>query len=633
MQASTSSSFQQGITERLLLLGAVEESVEKWTFQVADATTNTVCFTPTECSCSCGGSFCKHISFLRYKVVTSNVEDAFSWNPVIFQSTKSAWRARFKRIVASGGGATSQPPNGEESAASAAAPSFTPLTCCVCFEDIQTAQECATCPQGCKRSDFHSTCITAWLQHNQTCPLCRSRWTRKRSNASVGGGGDDDEQEEEVLEPSSDLATVALQHVQLLPDAETAEDEHFVDIVISFDETGSMCPCVNEVKRKAAQLIKDLLTEMPNLRIAIIAHTDFNNRSTQQEIDKCVQLFDFSNDVNALVSFIQNHRVSDDNCDYQECYEYVLQKVHTSLSWRAPQPKYIKALVMIGDAVPHEVSDLCNQFKIDWKLEADKLKNRDISVFSVQCLYRGSRETYHFWNELATLTNGYHMFLDQFANIQTMIRAICFRQHEQSTDRLAQLESDCLKGGMSQQLKMMFDTLTGKRSREEVYAEMHPDTYNRRYSSSHSLCSSHWVPRAPRTTSSAAAHAIDETAAAAHLLPCAPSKFQIFEVDTNCSIKEFCAKMGIEFAPGRGFYEFSKTETISEKKEVVAMEKSTGNLFEGDGARELIGLPSGTSGKIKPSKLDNYVIFVQSTSYTRKLEGGKRFLYDSTSSA
>ena len=628
----SSSSFHQGITDRLLLLGAVEESREKWTFQVADANShappNTLCFTSTEISCSCGGttsSFCKHMSFLRYKVITSNVEDASSWNPVIFKSTKSAWRARFKRIVETG--QISTPTEQEENSSSAATSSFTPLTCCVCFEDIQSAQDCATCPQGCKRSEFHSSCITAWLQHNQSCPLCRTRWTRKRSNAIASE--DDDCLEDEQSTNASELA---LQHVTLLPDSEAEEGEqedYFVDIVISFDETGSMCPCVNEVKRKAAQLIKDLVTEMPRLRIAIIAHTDFNNHSTQASIDKCVQVFDFSNDVDALVSFIQNHRVSDENYDYQECYEYVLQKVHSSLSWRAPQPKYIKALVMIGDAVPHEVSDPCNKFKIDWKLEADKLKNRDISVFSVQCLYSGSRETYHFWNELATLTNGYHMFLDQFANIQTMIRAICFRQHEQSAERLAQLESDCLKGGMSQQLKMMFDTLTGKRSREDVYAEMHPDAYTQRYRSSYSFS----APRRVVSSATSSAHVIDETAAAAHLLPCAPSKFQIFEVDTNCSIKEFCTKMGIEFAPGRGFYEFSKTETISEKKEVVAMEKSTGNLFEGDGARELIGLPTGTSGKIKPSKLDNYVIFVQSTSYTRKLEGGKRFLYDSTSSS
>ena len=49
---------------------------------------------------------------------------------------------------------------------------------------------------------------------------------------------------------------------------------------------------------------------------------------------------------------------------------------------------------------------------------------------------------------------------------------------------------------------------------------------------------------------------------------------------------------------------------------------------EGQKARELLGLSAGESARIKPTSLEKYIVFVQSTSYTRKLIGGTRFLYE-----
>jgi hypothetical protein len=42
----------------------------------------------------------------------------------------------------------------------------------------------------------------------------------------------------------------------------------------------------------------------------------------------------------------------------------------------------------------------------------------------------------------------------------------------------------------------------------------------------------------------------------------------------------------------------------------------------------MLGLPEGTTARIKPSNLEKYVVFVQSTSANRKLMGGTRFLYE-----
>ena len=107
-----------------------------------------------------------------------------------------------------------------------------------------------------------------------------------------------------------------------------------------------------------------------------------------------------------------------------------------------------------------------------------------------------------------------------------------------------------------------------------------------------------------------------------------PGRFQVLEVDKDMPIQKFCKSEGLTFKTGRGFYEFTKTETVQGYKEVVLMERDTGDLFEGNKARSLIGLKPGVSERLKPAALDKYAVFVQSTSNNRKLVGGTRFLYE-----
>ncbi len=58
------------------------------------------------------------------------------------------------------------------------------------------------------------------------------------------------------------------------------------------------------------------------------------------------------------------------------------------------------------------------------------------------------------------------------------------------------------------------------------------------------------------------------------------------------------------------------------------MDRETGDLFEGSSTREMLGLPMDATIRIKPSNLEKYVVFVQSTSANRKLIGKTRFLYE-----
>jgi hypothetical protein len=45
------------------------------------------------------------------------------------------------------------------------------------------------------------------------------------------------------------------------------------------------------------------------------------------------------------------------------------------------------------------------------------------------------------------------------------------------------------------------------------------------------------------------------------------------------SIKEFVQMNSLIFKTGRGFYEFTKPETVSHKKEVVLVRRNYHNLF------------------------------------------------------
>ena len=57
------------------------------------------------------------------------------------------------------------------------------------------------------------------------------------------------------------------------------------------------------------------------------------------------------------------------------------------------------------------------------------------------------------------------------------------------------------------------------------------------------------------------------------LVPVNTARFQILDVDVRCDIRTFVQREGLIFKPGRGFYEFTKPEKISDKKEVVLVDK------------------------------------------------------------
>lgn len=570
--------LRKSLSEKINLLSAYQRDAS-WEFKVRGQSTSVYQqeLSATTFTCSCPDhqgkkTFCKHLLFLvarvalQFERAASISEQTVSWNEEAYSACVPSWVSRLAHLIS------------DETVI--ATPSDKPEgDCPICFEEL-IAIDIVRCETTCHKW-FHRECIKRWVEDSPTCPMCRAEW--KEAHASES----EDKIHGHIVDESKEIET---------------------DLVISFDTTGSMYPCLSEVKRHIATIVPKLFRDMPGLRLGIIAHGDYCDG------DKVIQTLDFTNDQNAIISFVQN-APSTGGGDYPECYELVLRTVKT-FTWRAEAK--MKSLVMIGDAPPHETNE--NPQKINWREEAESLANRNIQVFSVQCLNRGNREAYAFYSQVARMTNGYHMFLDQFSYITDMLQAICFKQHDQQ--QLLRFEEDIQRasGGMNDTLRRMFDTMLGKKSRDEVEAEMNPDRFHERYRPVH-------APRA-RVSTEAAAPSLEKEG---ELRPCHPSKFQVFNVDEDTNIKVFCEKMGIRFAKGAGFYEFVKSEVVQPSKLIVLMENSTGTLYEGDVAREIAGIKLNKErDKIKPTSLEKYRIFIQSTSPARKLISGQGFLYEVT---
>lgn len=351
------------------------------------------------------------------------------------------------------------------------------------------------------------------------------------------------------------------------------------DVAISFDTTGSMHSCIQEVRKNISDLTSRLFKEIPGIRIALMAHGDY----CDEKISYLFKSIDFTNNGKNLIEFI-NNTVNTGGGDAPEAYEYMLRESQ-KLSWSS---NTLRALVVIGDAPPHEQNQ--NPYKINWRNEVDEIKKMGINIYSVQALYSGNGEAYTFYKQMAQATNGYHLFLDQFSYIRDILLAICYKQL--GTEHLEKYEQEikAKEYGMTLSIRKIFDTMLGRKV----------DTTD---------------------------NIVDYNEDDDKLTACPPAKYQIMDIENNMSIKEFVISKGLKFKSGKGFYEFTKPETIQSDKLVVLQKKITGELFEGKKARKIIGL-GGTTKKYKPTDFDEYRVFIQSTSCNRKLIAGTRFLYE-----
>lgn len=348
-----------------------------------------------------------------------------------------------------------------------------------------------------------------------------------------------------------------------------------VDVVFSFDTTGSMYPCLAQVRRKLREIVTRLFKDVPGLRVGIIAHGDYCDEGSTY----LSRVFELNRDVNALCKFVDDV-IPTGGGDLPEAYEYVLRQAR-GLQWSTGEGT-ARVLVMIGDDVAHGPSYPQNRLKIDWRVEASALAEQGVTVYAVQALAR--KHATSFYKELAERGGGYHLPLTQLDHVTELVQAVVVQQ--QGPEALKALEGEIANAGrLTRGVGRIFDTLMDRKE-------------------------SRFSPPPAKAE--------------------AEGRFQVLDVDRDCSIREFVQSMSLPFQKGRGFYQFTKSSTIQPYKEMIVFDKSTGDIYTNDAARELLGIPVG-GGNVKVSPRydrSRYDVFVQSTSVNRALQAGTRFLYE-----
>lgn len=347
-------------------------------------------------------------------------------------------------------------------------------------------------------------------------------------------------------------------------------------ILISFDTTGSMSPAIAEVRRRVEDTVNKLFEAYGNdLQMCLLAHGDYlDARRGKYDVTHT----GFMTNKAELINFVRTVQ-NTNGYSSKECYELVL-KVAADMDWTADS----KALVMIGDAEPHihgRVTDDGIVCKLDWRNELSRIANMGVSVYSVQCLGRYG----DFWRTLGTVNQGAYVTLNQFSHINELLLAIGHKESGTLDDYVIHLKDTGLL--LNRGVAEFINQLQGKGATDWSLVKTKEG-----------------------------------------LVPVEPGRFQVLHIDTTIAIKEFVESTGAKFRTGRGFYELTKSETVQESKEVVLVDKSTGDMLTGKEARNIIGIPFGTRGRTRPNNRLGYDVFIQSTSYNRKLMPNTKFLYE-----
>lgn len=107
------------------------------------------------------------------------------------------------------------------------------------------------------------------------------------------------------------------------------------------------------------------------------------------------------------------------------------------------------------------------------------------------------------------------------------------------------------------------------------------------------------------------------------------ARVKIYTVQKEEDIKSFVEReTGRPFVRGTSFYQLTKTESrVQPDKILLVMEKGKKDVWGGDAARQLLGLPTGVHCRVKPGNHANFDMFIQSKSDNRKMVRGTKLIH------
>ncbi|XP_005106397.1 uncharacterized protein LOC101845642 [Aplysia californica] len=190
-----------------------------------------------------------------------------------------------------------------------------------------------------------------------------------------------------------------------------------MEVVFSFDTTGSMSQVLDEVKGRINDIVQRLQADIPGFRVGIIAHGDYCDAEHFYDI----RLLDLTENVVDVVTFVANTEGTGGG-DIPECYELALRRA-CEMSW---SPGSRRVLVVIGDAYPHGPDYDMNKDGIDWTQELNTLISKDVKVYGVQV--QEDPDSTSFFQKLSRDSGGQHLKLANMGTICQVIMGICYRE-------------------------------------------------------------------------------------------------------------------------------------------------------------------------------------------------------------
>ncbi|GFO29340.1 conserved domain protein [Plakobranchus ocellatus] len=237
-----------------------------------------------------------------------------------------------------------------------------------------------------------------------------------------------------------------------------------MDVVFSFDTTGSMSLVLDEVKSHLNNLIQRLQADIPQFKVGIIAHGDYCDRGEFYDI----RTLDLTDKLPDVVTFV-NETGGTGGGDTPECYELALRHAD-NMSWRNGSTR---VLVVIGDAFPHTPDYCLNTLKIDWQDELSSLVAKSVRVYGVQ--YGQDTESVSFFQQLTSRSGGQHLRLQDMGDICHIIMAICYREQGPGIFRNyeAEVRADKIGDSLGSGLENIFGAL-GKSHGDKDHANKSP---------------------------------------------------------------------------------------------------------------------------------------------------------------
>lgn len=103
-------------------------------------------------------------------------------------------------------------------------------------------------------------------------------------------------------------------------------------------------------------------------------------------------------------------------------------------------------------------------------------------------------------------------------------------------------------------------------------------------------------------------------------------QFKTLSVEKEGDISSFVESKGIPYHRGMAYYELSKAETVQPSKQILLRRKGFKKVYAGDEARKILNMPTNLTVKVAPANLQDWKMFIQSTSTNRKLVRGTEVL-------